>query len=266
MKWNSLLLAVCSLAASAQSAKMPAELVPYQKVTVRARVPGIVEKVLVDRGSAVKEGDLLIELSAPEMQAQVAETEAKAQAIEAQKAEAEAKLAALVSTLERLKTASATPGAVAANDLVQSQKQVESAQALIAAIAKSAAAARAQANVLNEMQAYLKIAAPFTGVITERLVDRGALANGPLLELEQIQRLRLVVQVPESEWKNAVRGARVEFTVAAHGAKTFSGQIVRVSRTLDPKTRSMAVEADVDNGAGALAPGMYAEALFAAKR
>jgi len=263
MKWLS---AVVALAALGQSAKLPAELTPYQKVTVRARVPGIVEKVLVDRGSMVKEGDALVELSAPEMQAQMAEAEARAQAIEAQRAEAEAKLAGLESTHEKLKAASATPGAVAANDVVQAAKQVEAARALIGAIGKSAAAARAQAKVLREMEAYLKITAPFAGMVTERHVDRGALATGPLLELEQVSRLRLVVMVPESEWKHASRGVRVNFTVAAHGGREFSGVVARVSKTLDAKTRSMAVEADVDNSAGALAPGMYAEAVLAVKK
>lgn len=263
MKWLSALVA---LAAMGQTGKLPAELAPYQKVTVRARVAGTVEKVLVDRGSVVKEGDLLVELSAPEMQAQIAETEARAQAIEAQRAEAEAKLAGLESTLEKLKAAAATPGAVAANDVVQAAKQVDATRALIAAIGKSAAAARAQAKVLAEMQTYLRITAPFGGVITQRLVDRGAVAGGPLLELEQVSRLRLVVMVPESEWKSVARGARVNFTVASHGERIFSGAVSRISRSLDTKTRSMAVEADVDNSSGALAPGMYAEAVLAVKK
>jgi RND family efflux transporter MFP subunit len=263
MKWLSVLVAVAALG---QNGKLPAELTPYQKVTVRARIAGTVEKVLVDRGSVVKEGDLLVELSAPEMQAQIAESEARAQAIEAQRAEAEAKLAALESTHEKLKAAAATPGAVAANDVVQAARQADAMRALISAIGKSAAAARAQARVLSEMQAYLKITAPFGGVITQRHVDRGAVAGGPLLELEQVSRLRLVVMVPESEWKSVARGVRVNFTVASHGDRIFSGAVTRISRTLDSKTRAMAVEADVDNSSGALAPGMYAEATLALKK
>lgn len=263
MKWLSALAAVAALA---QSGKLPAELTPYQKVTVRARVAGTVEKVLVDRGSTVREGDLLIELSAPEMQAQIAEAEARAQAIEAQRAEAEAKLAGLESTLEKLKAAATTPGAVASNDVVQATKQVDAMRALIAAIGKSAAAARAQTKVLDEMLAYLKITAPFSGVITQRHVDRGAVAGGPLLELEQVSRLRLVVMAPESEWKNVARGVRVNFTVASYGERVFSGVVTRISRSLDAKTRAMAVEADVDNSSGALAPGMYAEATLAVKK
>ncbi len=255
-------------AAWAQSARLPAELLPYQKVTVTARVTGIVEKVPVDKGSLVKEGDLLIELSAPEMKAQIAEAEARVQAVEAQKAEAEARRSAAQSTYEKLRTASATPGAVASNDVVQAAKQAEAAQALIAALEKSAGAARAQVNALKELEAYLRIAAPFSGVITERLVHPGALASpsaGGLLELEQVSRLRLVVAVPEAELKNAPRGSRVTFTVPAHAGRVFSGVIVRVPRSLDAKTRTMAVEADVDNTSGALAPGMYAEVTLPSK-
>jgi RND family efflux transporter MFP subunit len=260
MKWLSVLIACTAMA---QSGKLPAELEPYQRVAVTARVTGIVEKVTVDRGSAVKEGDLLIELSAPEMKAQIAEVEAKAQAVEAQRAEADARRLALQSTLEKLKVASATPGAVAANDLIQAAKQVEAAQAVISALDKSAAAVRAQAQVLRELQSYLKITAPFAGVITTRLVHPGALASpssGALLELEQVSRLRLILALPEAQ----LGSVGLSFTVPAHPARTFTGTVARIARSMDPKTRTMPVELDVNNSDGALSPGMYAEVTLPA--
>jgi RND family efflux transporter MFP subunit len=262
MKWYCGFFAVTLLA---QSGKLPGELAPFQKVTVIARVTGIVENVAVDRGSQVKQGQLLVELSAPEMKAQLAEVEAKALAIEAQRAEAEARRVAAESTLERLQTAASTPGAVAANDIVQARKQVDALQAVMAAIDKSAAAARAQARVLREMESYLKITAPFAGVITSRTAHPGMLASpaaGGLVELEQISRLRLVVGVPESELGKVVAGARWNFTVPAREGRVFTGVVARLARALDPKTRTMPVELDVVNGDGALAPGMYAEVSF----
>lgn len=262
MKWLSAMFAVSLMA---QSVKLPGELAPYQRVAVTARVTGIVETVLVDRGSVVKQGQLLVELSAPEMKAQLAEVEAKALAIEAQRAEAEARRAAAESTLERLQTAAATPGAVAANEVVQARKQVEALQAVMAAIGKSAAAARAQAQVLREMEAYLKIAAPFAGVITSRTAHPGMLASpaaGGLVELEQISRLRLIVGVPESELSKVTAGARWSFQVPAREGRVFTGVVARLARSLDAKTRTMAVELDVANSDGALAPGMYAEVNF----
>jgi membrane fusion protein, multidrug efflux system len=268
MKWPSLIALSAGLC-FAQGVKLPAELAPYQKVAVTARVQGVVEQVLVDRGSNVRQGDLLVELSAPEMKAQVAEVESRAQAIEAQRAEARARIVAAESTLARLTTAAATPGAVAANDIVQARQQVDALKASLAAIDKSAAAARSQAQVLRELQSFLRITAPFPGVVTSRLVHPGALASpssGPLLELEQVSRLRLVLAVPESEIRSFPVGLKVTFSVPSWPGRTFSGMVARSSRSLDPKSRTMPVEADVVNADGALAPGMYAEVALPAKK
>ena len=110
---------------------LPGEILPFLSVSLHAKVPGYVERVLVDRGSMVKQGDLLVELSAPEMKAQIAEAESKVQAAEADRLQAEAQLAAAQSTYERLKKAAETPGAVAGNELVLAEKQVDAAQALV---------------------------------------------------------------------------------------------------------------------------------------
>lgn len=261
MKLLSVLI-LLSAPLAAQTLRLPGELQPYQRVGVVARVTGIVEKVLVDRGSVVKQGQLLVELSAPEMDAQIAEAAAKVQAVESQKVEAQARVAAQDSVLERLKAASKTPGAVAENDIVQAQKSVDAARAVIVALDKNAAAARAQVEALKRMEAYLRIEAPFDGVITARIAHPGALASpesGTLLELEQVSRLRLVVGVPEAEYGTVVRGKRLAFTVPAHPGKTFQGVVARPARSLDTVTRTMAVELDVTNANGALAPGMYCE-------
>lgn len=247
--------------------KLPAEILPYQSVDIVARVQGFVERVIVDRGSIVHQGELLVELKAPEMKAQLAEHEAKALAIESQRAEAEAKQAAMEATLNRLKEAAKTPGAIAANEIVQYEKGVEAQKALIRSIQTQAAAARASASALNEMLEYLDISAPFDGIITERKVHPGALAGpnvGMLLRLEQTNRLRVVVAVPESEISGIVRGAHVPFTV--QGGLSGSGVVARLARSLDPKTRTMPVELDVQNGSGALAPGMYAEATWPVRK
>src|SRR5882757_5338600 len=111
--------------------KLPGEFQPYLSVPIYAKLAGFVKRVPVDRGSAVKQGQLLVALEAPEILAQVAEAESKAQAIGLQKAEAEAKLASAQTTYDRLKAASATPGVVAENDVNVAQKTAEAAQALV---------------------------------------------------------------------------------------------------------------------------------------
>ncbi|MGC9968959.1 MAG: efflux RND transporter periplasmic adaptor subunit [Bryobacteraceae bacterium] len=249
--------------------RLPGEFLPYLKVDLVARVNGFVEKVEVDRGSVVKQGQLLVLLSAPELAAQRAEAEAKAQAIESQRAEAQARLVAAESTFERLKAASATPGAVAGNEVIQAEKAVEAARALVLAQASSAKAAQAAIEALRALESYLKLNAPFDGVVTDRFVHPGALAGpaaGPLLRLEQNTRLRLVVAVPEADEAGIVLGARVAFHVPAFPGESFSGVVVRNAHSVDPKTRSMAVEMDVANADLRLAPGMYPDVEWPVRR
>jgi multidrug efflux pump subunit AcrA (membrane-fusion protein) len=116
---------------SARIAELPGEFAPLLSVSLHAKVPGFVEKVLVDRGSVVKEGQLVAELSAPEMTARIAEAESKLQAAESELSQAEAQLAAAQSTSEKLKAAAATPGAIAGNELIVAEKETDAARALV---------------------------------------------------------------------------------------------------------------------------------------
>jgi len=247
--------------AVSRSVDLPAEVQPFLSVSLHARVPGYVERVAVDRGSIVKQGDVLVELNAPEMAARIAEAEAKIQAIESDRLQAEAQLAATRSTYERTQKAAETPGAIAGNELVQMQQQIAAGQALIQSRRQSSQAAEADLRALKEMQSYLRIVAPFDGIITDRLIHPGALvgpgADSPLLVLQQISRLRIVVAVPEEDSGTIAQGAKVTFHVPAFPERTYSGTIARSSHALDPKTRTMAVELDVANADGSLSPGMY---------
>ena len=249
---------------------LPGEFQPFLSVALHARVPGYVERVLVDRGSVVKQGELLAELSAPEMQAQIAEAESKVQAAEADRLQAEAQLAAGESTYERLRKAAETPGAVAGNELIQAQKQVEAAQALVHSRQQASHAAAAALRAQKELEAYLKITAPFDGVVTDRFVHPGALAgagaDAVLLVIQQISHLRLVVPVPEEDAGALVRGAKIPFRVPAFPDREYSGTLARVAHAFDPKTRTMPVELDVWNRDGSLAPGMYPDVKWPVRR
>jgi RND family efflux transporter MFP subunit len=216
----------------------------------------------------VNEGDLLVTLSAPEMEAQVAESEAKVKAAESAAAEARARLVAAESTYERLSKASATEGAVSGQELQLAKQAAEAARDAARAAEASAAAAKASVGVLKKVQQYLDIRAPFSGVITERMAHPGTLAGpatGPLLRLEQVARLRLVVAVPEADFGGVRAGAKVPFQVAAFPNRTFTGVVARVAPSVDPKTRKAPVELDVANESGAFAPGMYAEVNWPAR-
>jgi RND family efflux transporter MFP subunit len=250
--------------------KLTGEILPYQRVTLHARVSGFVESVAVDRGSLVKQGDVLVRLSAPEMAATIAEAEAKVQAAVASGAESAARIAAAQATVERLKKAAETPGAIAANEIIQAEKTLEAERAVQRSAAAQVRAAEAALQSARQLEHYLKVTAPFDGVITERFVHPGALAGpgsgpaGALLELEQIARLRLVAAVPEAEASSIRIGLKASFRVPAFGARQFSGTVARVDRSADPRTRTFNVELDVANPRAELAPGMFPEVLWPA--
>jgi len=250
--------------ASERTLTLPGEIFPYLAVDLHARVSGFVDKVNVDRGSVVTQGQTLMTLIAPELAAQVAEAESKAGSIESQQSEAQAKLISAESTYRSLKAAAATPGAVAANELVDAEQAMEANRSHVQSLEGSIRAARAAVQALRELEAYLKVAAPFDGVVTARYVHPGALvgpvaASNALLRLEHNSRLRLVAAVPEADVGGIVTGARVPFTVPAYPGETFFGVVARVARSLDLKTRTMPVELDVPNPSLRLAPGMYAQ-------
>jgi RND family efflux transporter MFP subunit len=252
---------------------LPGELTAYQSVAVFPRVTGFVKTLTVDRGSRVRAGDLLATLEAPEIVAQRAEAQSKLQAAEAQLAVARAKADADKSTFDRLKAASATPGVVAGNDVTLAEKTAEASQSQIVAAEQSVEAARQALNAVRDMEGYLRITAPFAGVVTERNVHPGALVGPssgesavPLLRLVDTSRLRLVVPVPEAYTTEMPAGATISFSVAAHPSETFSGKVARIAQAVDISTRTMAVEVDVPNAAGRLAPGTFSQVRWPVRR
>ena len=241
---------------------LPGELTPFQSSALSARVSGFVERVMVDRGSNVTQGQVLATLAVPELAAQSAEARSRVLLAEARRAEAESKVTTAVSTLERLKRAAATPGTVAGLDLVRAEEDVVSAKAALQTQVQAVAGAKAALNAVLALEEYRSIVAPFPGRIVERLVHPGALVGpttGPLLRLEQVSRLRLVLPVPEHSIGLIAPGRILEFRVPAHPGRTFTAKLARSAGSLDPKTRTMSVEADVDNSTGLLAPGMFPE-------
>lgn len=245
----------------ARTVPLTAELAPFLQTDIEARVPGYVERVLVDRGSTVHRGQLLVQLSAPEMGSQTSAVEASLHQAQADLNQAEAQAAAVASTYDRLAEAAKTPGAVAGNELIQIQKQKDAADALVTSRKAAVKTAADRLKATSEMQSYLRVVAPFDGIITDRFVHPGMMVSvagqSPLLKLQQVSHLRLVVPVPESYVGSVAHGKTVTFHVPAYPDKSFIGRIARIPRALDPQSRSMMVELDVANPGGILAPGMY---------
>jgi RND family efflux transporter MFP subunit len=227
------------------SISLPAELSAYESVAIYPRVPGFIEDVLVDRGSKVRKGELLARLSAPE--------------VTSQRAEAESKAAAAKSTFERLRAAAQTPGAVAHHELEVAEAGTQAEESRVRS--------------LRTLEGYLAVRAPFDGMVTERNVHPGALVgppsggNGPpMLRVEQVTKLRLVVAVPESDVGAVTEGAEASFSVRAWPGQSRKGIVRRIAHSIDSRTRTMAVELDIDNADGKLAPGMFAEVRWPVRR
>lgn len=222
--------------------RLPGELLPYLSVDVYPKVPALLDWIGIDRGSDVREGQVLARLSAPEL--------------EAQRAEVEARLRADQTTLRHLRTAAHTPGVIADNDLEVAEKTVE--------------ASLSRVKALKKMEDYLMITAPFEGRVTDRQTHPGALLTPgqgrPLFRLEQIHRLRLVVPVPEANIAGIGEGTDVLFAVSAYPNERFTGIVRRIALSVDSKTRTMPVELDIDNSGKRLAPGMFAEVEWPVRR
>jgi membrane fusion protein (multidrug efflux system) len=259
--------------AVAHTRTLPGELLPFEAVALHARVNGYVNRVLVDRGSEVRRGQDLAVIDAPELASQRAEAEARLAVARSQETGAQASLVGAQNTYEGLKVAAQTKGAIADNELVLAQKAVEAQQAVVMSAAAQAKAASAAVDAVKQLEGYLTITAPFDGVITERNSHPGALV-GPqagsgapaMLRLEHTRRLRLVIPLPEAEVGTIARGGDVEFTVPAFPSEVFHGRVARIARSMEAKTRTMAVELDVANSSGRLAPGMYPDVRWPVRR
>src|SRR5262245_57724768 len=255
--------------------RLPGELQAYESVAVFPKVTAYVDSINVDRGSGVKTGQVMARLVAPEVAAQRAEAQSKLQAAEAQRGEAEAKLGSDESTYERLKSASATPGVVAGNDLEVAKRAVDGDRARVQASRESAEAAKSALKSVAELEGYLQVRAPFDGVVTERNVHPGSLvgpagsassSSVPMVRVEKLDKLRLVVPVPEKYVAGIGAGTKVDFGVSAFPSQTFSGAIARIAHSVDVKTRTMPVELDVTNAVGRLSSGMFPEVLWPVHR
>jgi RND family efflux transporter MFP subunit len=246
---------------------LPGELNAYQTVAIYPRVTGFVKTMAVDRGSRLGAGDLIAVLEAPELAAQRSEAQSKLQSAEAQLGAVRSKADASASTYEKLKAAAATPGVVAGNDVMLAQKSVEADQGQVAAALQNIEAARQVLNSVSQMESYLKVIAPFAGIVTERNVHPGAFvgpASGPgaatpMVRLVENDRLRLVVPVPEAYTAGTAAGTEMQFSVAAYPGQTFTGRVARIAQALDVSTRTMAVELDVISKDGRLAPGTFCQ-------
>ena len=238
--------------APAQELILPASVQAFTDAPIYARTSGYLRKWYADIGTRVRKGQRLAEIDSPEIEQQL--QAARADLANARATEHLAKATA-DRYVELIKTDSAS--------------RLDLDNAVDGLAAKRAAADSAQSNVrrLEQMVAFQKIDAPFDGVITARNTDIGQLidsgsSGGPARELFRISAtdtMRIFVAVPQVHSRAAAPGIPVDVTFAERAGKRYRGKIARTANAIDPATRTLLVEVDLDNGAGEILPGAFAE-------
>jgi len=220
---------------------LPGNVMAYQEATLYAKVAGYLKMIAVDKGDNVKTGDVLAEIEAPEMVADLVK----------EKAEAEAAAMDFRRVSEAQRKAS---------DLVTPQT-MDTAKA-------KADVARAGVQRIETLLDYAKITAPFAGVITKRWADRGALIpaatsssaakSAAVVTLMDFSTVRVDVAVPDTEAPLVKKDLPVKVTVDELPGRNFDGTITRFAYALDESTKTMATEIEIANPDLALRPGMWA--------
>jgi len=232
------------------SAQLPGQLIPFNEVNLFPKVNGFVKQILVDRGSIVKKGQLLVILEAPEMESQLA-------AANSQYDQAKENAEASKEKYERLKEAAQEPGSVSPLDLDNAQAKMKADQAMVSA-------QMSNVQSVQTMNSYLRISAPFDGMIIQRNVSPGALVapgktgDQPVLVLQDIHKMRLTVSIPEDDVDKVDLSKPVSFVFNAMPGQTQTAKISRSANSLG-SLQQEAIEIDVENKDGQLKPGMYAE-------
>ena len=263
--------------------EIASEFQPFQEVDVYAKVSGYIQKLNVDYGTHVKQGQVLATLEIPELQQQIQQDEATVRRSEhdlsrakeeVNRAESAYKVAHL--TYARLADVQKTqPELVAQQEIdvaqgrdLEADAEVAAQKAALDSAEQGLLAAKAALGKDQAMYDYSRMTAPFDGVITQLYAHQGALlpagtssssnkGDSALCRLSQNDLLRLVIPVPERAVPNIQLGRSVAVGVSGVN-RTFEGKIVRFSDQIDTATRTMHTEVDVPNPRYELVPGMYA--------
>jgi RND family efflux transporter MFP subunit len=229
---------------------LPGNTQAFNDTPVYARTSGYVKNWYADIGAHVRQGQLLAVIETPELDQQLQQAKA-----DLESAQANLHIAQITATRWQnlLKTDS-----VSHQETDQAVSDLHSKRALVDSN---------QANVdrLEQLQAFERITAPFDGVITARNTDIGALIQAgdnttpkELFHLAAIQKLRVYIPVPEVDAASVKTGEKVKVTLDAFPGENFTGILVRNADAIDPVSRTLNVEVDVENPSGRLMPGAYA--------
>jgi len=261
--------------ANQSSLVLPGNIQAVTEAPVLARASGYIKKRYVDIGDRVKEGQVLADVEAPELDQQILQARATVDQANSAVEQAQAALEQGKSN-ENLAKVTAVRwenlqkrGVVSKQENDTYQAQYTAQQANVQALAKAVSAAQgnvgaARANLdrLIQLKTYQTVRAPFAGVITVRNVDTGALVTDSqtlLFRIAQTDNLRTYINLPQTDADSVRPGQAATLTVPELPGRKFTGRIARTANALDPATRTLLTEVQVPNAAGLLMPGMYAQ-------
>ena len=232
---------------------LPGNVTAYTDSPIYAQASGYLAHWYYDIGAHVRKGALLAVISAPDLDQQVAQ--AQADLLTAQTNAKNARVQA------RRYQSLVTSDAVSKFDTDTFVTQE-------AATASAVKSAQANLQRLKALQAYEKIYAPFDGVVTARNVDTGQLITAgstqEMFHMQALHTLRVYTNVPQIYSASVKRGEKIPLTFPEYPGKTFTGTLVRTADAIDPASRTLLVEVDVDNRSGQLLPGAQAQVHFKA--
>ena len=238
---------------------LPATTLAFEAANIYARANGYVEKRQVDIGDHVTMGGLLAQITAPELDHQIAQNQATLQQDEAnlQQAIASRDLANVTNTRD---SDLVKKGWLTAQQGDTDRLTLQAQNAAVAVAQSNVAAQQALIRVLTQEKAYQSVVAPFNGIITQRAIDIGTLVQAGTTFMFTLQRsdvLRIQVYVPQDAAFGVSQGVAADVRVAEIPDHTFSGTVTRLADALAPGTRTLLTEIDVPNPEGLLRPGMY---------
>ncbi len=275
-------VALVKRAADKSELTLPGTVQAITEAPIVARADGYMKKRNVDIGDRVDAGQVMAEIDAPELQEQARQAMAAVEQARASLAQAEANHQTERARDDLARVTAARwanllkRGVVSKQENDQQQSNAAAHAATVEALAKAVGAAKsneaaAAANLarVQELLGYLKVRAPFTGIVTLRNLDAGALVtagNTLLFRIAQTGTMRTYINLPQVYADTTTPGTPAVLTIADRPGARYQGKIARVASALDPATRTMLVEVHLPNRDGSLLPGMYVQVTLSAAR
>ena len=238
---------------------LPATTTAFEAANIFARTNGYIEKRYVDIGDRVKAGALLVDITAPELDHQIAQAKATLEQNKAnlQQTQASRELADVTNARD---SKLVQQGWLTLQQGDNDRLTLRAQQAAVGVAQSNIAAQEAQIRVLEQEKAYQRVVAPFDGVITQRAIDNGSLVTSGstfMFTLMHPDVIRTQVFVPQDEAFGVGPGVDAVVRVPEIPDRTFPGKVTRIASALQPGSRTLLTEIDVPNPDGALSPGVY---------